>query len=337
VTFDKTVVHEMSLPYALGMLGAGPGAGVACGTEDHGPLVRIEPPFRAAQPLASGPGGCMGVVFDPARPSDLYAIMGCFTGYQFRDGAIYRIRAGAEPERVLDLPFAHRIGFAERAGRRVLLAATLAADKEDASDWSKPGAVYAAEMDRDPARLRLEPVLPGIHKNHGFLVAELDGRRSLLIGGSEGLLAADLEDPGPRWPWRQVLPGETSDAVLADLDGDGRAELVTIEPFHGNALRGYRRSTSGWVPFWEAELQFGHGLMAGTFQGRPSVLASSRAGGKELLLFQFEPAAPARPRRVVVDGGAGAASMLVITHGGTDHILSANQAAGQIVLYTPRA
>jgi hypothetical protein len=336
VTFDRTVIHEMGMPYAVAVLGAGPGASVACGTEDHGPIVRIDPPYREARPLAPGPGGCMGVAPDPARPTDLYAIMGCFPGYRFQGGGIYRIRAGTGPERVLDLPFAHRIGFGERAGRRVLLAASLAADKKDAADWSQPGALYAADLDGDPARLRLEPVLPGIHKNHGFLLARLEGRRALLIGGQEGLLAVDLETPGERWPVRQVLAAETSEVALLDVDGDGEAELFTIEPFHGDALRGYRRAPSGWAPFWEAALQFGHGLTAGSFLGAPSLLVSSRSGAKELALFQFDPTAPGRPRRIVLEQGAGAANMAVVSHAGRDHVLSANQAAGQIVLYTPR-
>ncbi len=336
MTFDRVVIHEMSMPYAMAVLGAGPGAPVACGTEDHGPLVRIDPPYAEARPLAAGPGGCMGVAADPARPADLYAIMGCFPGYRFQGGGIYRLRAGAEPERVLDLPFAHRIGFGERAGRRVLLAASLAADKKDAADWSRPGAVYAAEPDHDPTRLRLEPVLTGIHKNHGFLLSRFEGRSSLLVGGQEGLLAIDLEEPGPRWPVRQVLPAETSEVALLDVDGDGEAELFTIEPFHGDALRAYRRAPSGWARFWEAELEFGHGLLAGAFLGGPGVLVSSRSGARELVLFRFDPGAPAGPRRIVLEQGAGAANMAVVSHAGKEHVLSANQATGQIVLYTPR-
>lgn len=337
MTFDKLVIHQMSMPYALGVLGPGPSPGVACGTEDHGEVVRIDPPYREARRLAPGPGGCMALIPDPERPADLYSIMGCFPGYAFQGAGIYRLRAGGAPERMLDLPFAHRIGFAARGARRVLLAASLAGDKKDASDWTLPGGVYAAERGGDPgAGLRLEPVLTGIHKNHGFLLAELQGRPSLLVGGSEGLLAVDLQAPGPGWPWRQELPGETSEVALFDVDGDGEVELVTIEPFHGNALRAYRRSAAGWSVFWEAELQYGHCVLAGAFQGRRSVLVSSRSGGKELLLFRFDDGASGRPRRIVVDEGAGAANMVVVTHQGKDRILSANQAAGQIVLYTPR-
>jgi hypothetical protein len=330
------IIHEMKMPYAIDMMGPGPEPSVACATEDHGPMVRIDPPYRQARPLVSGPGGCMSLAYDPSRPSDLYAVMGCFVGYKFQGAAIYRIREGGEPERVVDLPFAHRIGFARKGGRQVLLAASLAAGKKDPSDWSLPGGVYAIEIGDDlVSGSTLEPVLTSIHKNHGFLLAALGGRRTLLIGASEGLLAVDLEEEGPGWSTRQLLTGETSEVAAFDLDGDGEVELVTIEPFHGSALRAYRKATRGWQVFWEAELEFGHCVLAGMVEGRRSVLVSSRAGRKELLLFQFGHGVSAKPRRIVVDEGAGAANMLILSSAGRDHILSANQAAGQIVMYSP--
>jgi hypothetical protein len=337
VTFDKAVIHELRMPYAVGVMGPGASPGVAVATEDHGPAVAIAPPYREARPLAPGPGGCMALVHDPEVPAHLYAIMGCFVGYRFQGAGIYRLQAGREAQRVADLPFAHRIGLARRGGRRLLLAASLAEDKADAADWSRPGALHAAELEAgSDGRLELAPVVTGLHKNHGFLLAELEGRSTLLLGTQEGLLAVDLEASGTDWPVRQVLGGETSEMALLDLDGDGRPALVTIEPFHGNALRAYRRAAGGWSLFFEAELQFGHCVLAGPVAGRPSVLVSNRAGDKDLLLFAFDGAA-APPRRVVVDHGAAAANMVLLSHDGKDRILSANQAAGQIVMYTPRA
>ena len=333
--FEKTIIQEMKSPYAIDVMGPGPEPSVACASEDHGPMIRIDPPYQAARPLVPGPGGCMSIAFDPARPSDLYAVMNCFSGYKFERGAICRVRGGHELERVLDLPFAHRIGFIRRGGERVLLAATLTAAKQDPSDWSKPGSVYAIDVDRDWTSGAVPgTVLTGIHKNHGFLLTSLDSRSTLLIGGSEGLLAMDLEKPG--WSTRQVLRGETSEVAVHDLDGDGHVELATIEPFHGNALRTYRRAGGDWEVFWEAELEFGHGVLTGTFHGRRSVLVSSRAGRKDLVLYQFVDGPSAKPRRIVVDEGVGAANMLFVSSGGRDHILAANQVSGQIVKYSPR-
>jgi hypothetical protein len=337
--FDKTVIHTMNAPYAIGTLGTGQERSIVCATEDHGPVVRIAPPFREARTMVPGPGGCMALVGDPEKPADLYAIMGCFLGYKFQGGGVYRIRAPREGEaeavRVLDLPFAHRIGLVQRGTARYLLAANLAEDKKDAADWTLPGGLYAAPLGGDEdTGLQLQPVLPGIHRNHGFLLAVLDGRRSVLIGGSEGVLAVDLQSSGNDWPARQVLARETSEMAVFDLDGDGADELVTIEPFHGNALRGYKRSGNGWSAFWEAELEFGHCVLAGMFEGRRSVLVSNRSGSRSLLLFQFGDD-PRKPRRIIVDDGVGAANMLMLRHAGRDHVFAANQTPGQIVMYIP--
>jgi hypothetical protein len=335
--FDKTVVHKMNMPYAIGLLGTGQAARVVCATEDHGPAVVIAPPWREARTLVPGPGGCMALVPDPERPGDLYAVMGCFVGYNFQGGGVYRIRttgtSTATAERILDLPFAHRIGLVTRGGVRYLLAANLAEDKKDAADWSKPGSVIAARLDGGAAGLTAAPVLSGIHKNHGFLLADFEGRPSLLVGTAEGLFCIDLQSPGTAWPTRPVLDREVSEMAVFDLDADGKEELVTIEPFHGSALRAYRKGARGWDVFWEAELSFGHCVLAGLFNWKPSVIVSSRTGSKSLLLFQFDPGDASRPRRIVVDQSPAAANMLVLPRAGGDLLFSANQAAGEIVVY----
>ncbi len=123
--------------------------------------------------------------------------------------------------------------------------------------------------------------------------------------------------------------------AVFDIDGDGVDELITIEPFHGNTLRAYRRSGKSWSPFWDAELEYGHGVLAGMFDGKRSILVSNRGGSRNLLLFQFDDGS-ARPTRIVVDDGAGAANLLVVGHGaraGRDRLFAANQAAGEIAMY----
>jgi hypothetical protein len=266
--------------------------------------------------------------------------MGCFVGYHFQGGGVYRIQAGsegggAESVRVLDLPFAHRIGLVARGEARYLLAANLASDKKDAADWSKSGAVYAASLDGavGGGLLTAQPILEGIHKNHGFLLADFEGRRSLLIGAAEGLFVVDTQATGKEWPSREVLHNEVSEMAVFDLDGDGTEELVTIEPFHGSALRAYRKAAKGWSVFWEAELSFGHCVLAGLFNGQPCVVASSRTGDKSLLLFQFDSEDVSRPQRIVVDESPAAANMLILPQAGGDLLFSANQAAGEIVMY----
>ncbi len=347
--FEKRSLCTMNMPYALGRLELDGEQCVVGATEDHGQVMVMRPPFRDASELVPGPGGCMALLADRERPGTLYAVMGCFLGYKFQEGGVYRIRRESDgvfrAVKILDLPFAHRIELVERPTGRYLIAAALAADKSDPTDWSKPGALYAAPVphgDLDSrAQWRLTPILEGVHKNHGLLVTPFQGRRSVLLSGSEGLFALDLDSSGEGWPSRRVLEREISEMAVFDFDGDGKDELVTIEPFHGNALHVYREGARGWESVWEAELAYGHCLWAGEIMGRRSLLVSNRSGSRDLILYQFTGIEAQRgsspfpaPARVVVDAGAGSANMLVLRSAGVEHIFATNQGGSEIAVYT---
>jgi hypothetical protein len=342
--FKKYSISSLTMPYPLGTLVRNGERCVVAATEDHGPIMIARPPYQEAMEMVPGPGGCMALVADEEQPGTLYAIMGCFIGYKFQSGGIYRI--GPEPgnpaEKVIGLPFAHRIDLVDRGGTRYLIAATLAADKSEPSDWSRPGTLYASRVPRRAGEAwNFVPVLEGIHRNHGLLVSRFMGRRSVLVSGTEGLFAADLEASGDDWSFRQVMSREISEIAVSDVDGDGKDELITIEPFHGNSVRVYKLASGQWRKAWEAELDFGHCLLAEKINGIQSILVSNRGGSRDLLLFQFDghaargAAGVAEPLRHVVDPGAGAANMLVMRHNGVDHIFATNQAAGEIVCYVP--
>jgi len=340
----KRVLARLKSPYPLGLLALDGKQCVVGSTEDHGPVVMAAPPYDEAIEIVPGPGGCMALVPDAERPGELYAIMGCFPGYKFQTGAIYRIGREAGQwtrTKLADLPFAHRIDFVTRGGNRYLMAATLAADKSDPSDWSRPGTLYACRVPRQPEeQWSLVPVLENIHRNHGLLVQRFEGRRSILVSGTEGLFASNLEQPGGSWAFKTVLRDEVSEVVVLDVDGDGEDELITIEPFHGNFLRVYKRFPGRYEKAWEGEIAFGHGLLAGRLGGAPSILVSNRAESRDLLLFQFPQGARpsgrglSEPTRTVVDPGAGAANMLILSHNGEDRIFSTNQSAGEIAVYS---
>ncbi len=338
--FAKRVLARLNMPYPLGFVTVGGETCVIASTEDRGPVVLASPPFERAEEILPGPGGSMALVEDPETPGELYAIMGCFPGYRFQTGSIHRLRGeavgregGWVSSKILDLPFAHRIGFVDRAGTRSLLAASLAADKSDPADWSRPGSVYACAVPRhDGERWQLVPILEGIHRNHGFLVTRFKGKRSVLVAGAEGMFMTDLDQPGDSWVFTRVLREEISEIAVFDIDGDGQDELITIEPFHGNRLCVYAPAPGRWRKAWEGELDFGHCLLAGNLDGAPAILVSNRAGGRDLLLFRFARGL-SQPTRVVVDPGAGAANMLILSRAGGDLVFSTNQSAGEIAVY----
>lgn len=329
--FEKHSLFTLNMPYALGTVEVDGEHCVIAAPEDRGPLLLIRPPYRSAEPILPGPGGCMALIPDPERDGEIYSVMGCFLGYKFQGGAVYRIvrtagaaggakasggGAGAEwsAARLFDLPFGHRIELVSRGGTRYLVAAALAADKRDPADWSLAGSVVAAPVPADRGGAwRPVPILEGIHKNHGLLQTRYRGRRSLLVAGSEGLFVIDVESAGGDWSARRVFDYEVSEMALCDLDGDGADELVTIEPFHGNRLRVYRDRTrsgagsgaassvhDGWESAWEAPLDFGHCLATGRIAGRPGILVSNRAGSRDLMLYRFPGSVAGGP----ADGGS---------------------------------
>lgn len=343
--FEKRCICDLKSPYALGTIVQNGERCVVGSTEDHGPIMLMRPPFREAAQMVEGPGGCMSLVADSKRLGDLYAIMECFVPYKFQAGGIYHIRSGTgdvtwSAAKIINLAFVHRIDFLDRGGTRFLLAATLATDKTDPADWSSPGSLYASRVPGGSGeRWELIPILEGIHRNHGLLVTRFMGRRSVLVSGTEGLFAADVETGNTEWVFRQVLGDPISEIAVFDVDGDGSDELITIEPFHGNYLRIYRQVSNGWQKAWESELEFGHCLLAGLFDRVPSILVSNRAGSRDLLLYRFERPTKQKtqqlpqPIRIVIDAGVGAANMLVLSHEGADLIFAANQTAGEIVAY----
>jgi hypothetical protein len=347
--FVRHALARLNMPYPLGTISLHGVRCVVAATEDSGPILLARPPFQEAREMVDGPGGCMALVEDENRPGELFAIMGCFLGYKFQTGGIYAIRPTGRPagpdawtsERILELPFAHRIAFVERAGTRWLVAARLAADKRDPSDWSQPGSLSASRVPRRAGeKWELAPILEGIHRHHGMLLSRFMGKPSLMVSGTEGLFATDLSHDGGAWTFEKVLSQEISEIALVDVDGDGADELVTIEPFHGNALRIYRQEAGRWQKVWEGALEFGHCLWAGTLGGVPSIMASSRAGSRDLLLLRWDPRSArsgslADPERIVVEAGAGAANMLVLKNDGVELIFATSQAAGEVVCYRP--
>jgi len=340
----KRVLAKLKAPYALGVIRVDGAPCVVSSTEDYGPVLFAAPPYNEAAEIAPGPGGCMALVAGPGQPEELYAIMGCFPGYKFQNAAVYRL--GREDGRwvsakIIGLPFAHRIDFVIRARTRYLVAASLAADKSEPSDWSKSGGVYASPV-QSPSDTgwSLSPVLEGIHRNHGFLATGFQGRKSLLISGTEGLFAADLGREDASWGFTRIVDKEVSEIAVSDVDSDGEEELVTIEPFHGDSLRVYKRVKENWEVAWEGELSFGHGLLTGTLGGAPTILVSNRAGTRDLLAFQFPRGARQRgvrlgqPSKIIVDSGVGAANILILRRGGEELVFSTNQSTDEIAAYS---
>ena len=356
VNVEKKILCSMKSAYAVATVVLDGREQVIAVTEGHGPAVLIDPADWSVQEMLPGPGGCMSIA--QSTGGEIFAIFGCFPGYQFHEAGVYRIgRENANgpfrEEELFRFPFAHRLCVASRHGVEHLVAANLAETKETPDDWARPGVIVAGPV---PAETDSEwkpvPIGEKIHRNHCMFTGTLDGRRAMLIGGQEGLYCFDLDSPEEGWPSRLVLSHEVSEAVITDIDGDGWDELITIEPFHGNRLRMYRFDRSGASAWdaalsldFEASLNFGHGLWAGDLAASasgdrqpnlapalPVLLLGNRAGSQNLELFAWDRTS-SRLERLVVDPGSGSANLAVVRRGGESWIVATNQSSEEVAAY----
>ena len=122
-------------------------------------------------------------------------------------------------------------------------------------------------LGREP--LVLTPLKVGMLKNHGYSQLRLSGHDAAVVAWEGGVARFDPPAaPGEPWVIKPLLSVPTSDAVLADFDGDGQLELGCISPFHGASLTIYHLDDCGNdVPRWkypapEAETAFLHATWA---------------------------------------------------------------------------
>ena len=297
--FSRVFSHALPDPYAVGPLHPDDGVGFLAAPETDGPVLRVRPKDGVwqADEIAPGPGGCMSIISEPDRPGSYLAIMQCYPIFRFEAGGIYRLpvdeHGDGTPQRLFELPFVHRIETVQGEGGYHLLAATITQAKDSQEDWSRPGVVYHAWIPDDGEPEELTPVLEGLYHNHGMLRTHVDGRDVVLVSGDQGLFALTFDDASHPRADGPLLEAPISEIALVDLLGDGAAQLVTIEPFHGNRVALYRAKQQVnllergiWSEVWSAPAAFGHGLWGGRLGGEPAVLVSDRREDADLRVIR---------------------------------------------------
>lgn len=265
--------------------------------------------------------------------------------YSPNDGKNARIQWGAfrdgqwRARTLVDIPMVHRFGILCRDGCQYLLVCTIKNDYEGRDDWRQPGAVYAAMLPKDlescheTGRLRLYPIAAGLWKNHGFCKCVQNGVETALVGSEEGLFQfVPPAHAGEAWEIKQLLTDSCSDAVMADFDGDGRLEIGSISPFHGDKLRIYKEDDAGsYAPIWEMPypMEMLHATYLGSRKGKPVWFVGCRKGVRETIALYYD-GGTGTYRADVLDGEAGAANALQLDE---DTLVCTNHTTGEVVMY----
>jgi hypothetical protein len=283
----------------------------------------------------------MGFAAVPGRDDAVLLITEFYPIFKSERAGVHLYRAVdgfAEPwrgERVLDMPFVHRIATVDIAGTGILVGATVCGGKDFQDDWSRPGKVYVTRIPDDlEGEWTATPVMEGIHKNHGMNVGTYRGHRTIFISGTEGVFALRVPDaPDDPWTNEQIIDHEISEVFPYDLDGDGIDELAVIEPFHGDTVAVYKQSGAGWNRVFDAELGFGHGLWAGSLAGEAAVIVGNRDKTKNLCCYRVASESPFAMEEIVIDAGAATTNMTVVDLPGGQAVIASNPEYSEYALY----
>ncbi len=332
----KKVILNIESVYTANAFQVGSEFYIAAGSETK-PEVYLYNLASGSSSYVSGcPGGVMSFIPTPGNPDLFFSIMGLFPPFIGVDAGVFMHRRSGdkwETQKAMDLPFAHRCEILKRNGKNYLFAAAVSKHKENPPDWSKPGEMHLIRLeDNLQIPLKSELIDNTLTRNHGMLRTHIDGEETVCMSGAEGVFYFE-QQPGDEWVKKQIFDKEVSEFCFVDLNGDGKQELITIEPFHGEALNVYKKIGKEWKLKFSDSLVFGHGLSCGFFNSEPVIIVGNRRGSFTLDKFKVIDFEKGKFSREIVEEDAGPTQTQVFTVGKTDYILSSNQKKNEVALY----
>lgn len=200
----------------------------------------------------------------------------------------YNKDQGFKSKDLFYLPYLHRFDVYEVEGNLYFFGCTIAHVKEHKEDWRSPGKVYAAKLPIDLNEpFELEVIKEGLTRNHGY--SRSNDKTCGYIASDEGVFK--VEPPSsqkPEWTFTHILQGMVSEIALIDIDKDGIEEMITIEPFHGNAIHIYKLVDGEYerVYTYPYVIDFAHTLVATQLNGVPSFVGGIRRENADLFIIQ---------------------------------------------------
>lgn len=344
--YEKKVIAEMPKAYAIGAFDGSDAQSFVVATEKDGPIRRFALDGTSMETVTDGPGGVMTVMQTPGRGDQLLATYKFFSpNFGADDAAIVSYTRSADGAwkmvKLCELPYVHRFGVLKAAdGREHLIACTIKTKCGPVKDdWRYPGAVWTAvlpsaveELGDDGLELSL--VASQQLQNHGFWVAP--DRSFALVTTAAGVFryVPPVKD-GASWDVTCLVVQPTSDACMADLDGDGKDEIITLSAFHGDTLSVYKATEvpDRYELVWRDEVKhpFLHAIWSGKLAGEPAALIGNRRDKRELMRLEYSDGSYALEK---IDEDRGPANCLVITdNAGNERIVAANRETDEVALY----
>ena len=316
--YSKKVIASMPKAYAIGMFEGEDARSFVVGVEKDGPIRRFALDGTPMEIVAEGPGGVMTIAQVPGRKDQLLATSEFFSP-----------NFGADTAGI--------VSYTRAAdGQLWLIACTIkGACRKIKNDWLTPGAVYVAKLGE---HLEAETVelteLSGCQlQNHGFWTSA-DHTLALVSTAAGVFRYVPPATADGDWSVSCLIVQPTSDICVADFDGDGKGEILTLSAFHGDTLSVWHEGETEdtYVKVWEdpEKRDFLHAIWSGEIYGEKCAVIGNRKAGRDLFRVHF---ADGSYQLEMIDHDRGPANCWVFTDGDACRIIAANRETDEVALY----
>lgn len=346
LSVTKKVLANIEKCYSVCPINIRGKKGFLIATEKAGGCFYFDLQGELVEQIWSEPGGVMSLVPVPGHEGQFLSTQEFYSPNDSKNARIILatpLENGWDIKTLAALPFVHRFDILSTSEQNYLIGCTLKSDHNFKEDWTHPGKVYACVLPDDlsapDCKLDFKVVLEGLTKNHGYYRSYEDGQPFALISSDNGIFKVKPPQGGnPDWKVEKILDQASSDATLIDLDGDGKPELVTLSPFHGDDLNIYRLVDGKFVLDYSypEKLEFLHAIWSGKINGQPLVLLGHRKGKRDLFVLTYDQEQKAYVRQTI-DEDHGPANVTFIDQAGKQMIVATNRETDEVAMYTIEA
>ena len=337
---DKRFLATLNRCYSCNSIEVDGQTRILLATEGEGAcLAWSGPDYTQSHTVWDGPGGTMSIVPIPGTNGEFLAVQKFFRMFDWEEAKVVHVRplagGGYAVTDILQLPYIHRFDLLTVAGRHYFIGCTLATTKTTKEDWSNPGKIWVGEY-TGVGPLQVSVLKDGLTKNHGYSRLVQDGAMHGLVTCEEGAFeVTPPQTPGGEWAVRQFMDWPISDISAIDIDGDGELEFATIEAFHGEYFRIYKKIDGVFKKVFEHPeiTEFYHVVVGATLAGEPVFIGGCRRGKQQLFYVRAKHKAPLELEAVVIEEGVGPSNAYVLHEKERDVLVSANREKAEAALY----
>ena len=294
--------------------------------------------FEQKETVWTNPGGCMSIIPIPNKEGEFLAVQEFYLKVSPSLAKIvwgsYDKETGWMIKDVLSMPYIHRFDIYCQDGVNYFIGATIATSKQDKNDWSVPGRIYTGVLPDDPSQgIELNILADGLYRNHGYWHAKEEGRDVGYFGSDQGILR--VMPPlikGGEWQKEVIMEGKIGEIATIDIDNDGEDEIMTIEEFHGDTIKIYKKENGAYreVYRYDNKIDFAHTLVGAKLVGVNTFLAGVRREEAEIFYVQY---IDGHYITSVIEKGVGPANLCVVNEENRDLIIAANHTKNEAAVY----